>query len=117
MNGGNIWTPHEDILMEKHYVSKGAKWCALALMRRSPEGVRHRAVVLGLTNKPKPPKEEVKRKRTYPSPFIRSYKTPPITKELLEKVRAAIPLDTRTLTARLCGDPLPGRSALDRMKG
>lgn len=24
------------------------------------------------------------------------------------------PEDTRTLTARLCGDPLPGRSALDR---
>jgi hypothetical protein len=27
---------------------------------------------------------------------------------------AAFPVDTRGLTARLCGDPLPGRSALDR---
>lgn len=27
---------------------------------------------------------------------------------------AAIPPDTRDLTARFCGDPLPGRSALDR---
>lgn len=27
---------------------------------------------------------------------------------------ALIPADTRTLTARFCGDPLPGRSALDR---
>lgn len=26
----------------------------------------------------------------------------------------SIPRDTRNLTARLCGDPLPGRSALDR---
>jgi len=27
---------------------------------------------------------------------------------------AEIPPDTRTTTARICGDPLPGRSALDR---
>jgi hypothetical protein len=27
---------------------------------------------------------------------------------------AEIPPDTRTLTARICGDPLPGRSAFDR---
>lgn len=27
---------------------------------------------------------------------------------------AAVPADTRPLTARLLGDPLPGRSALDR---
>ncbi len=27
---------------------------------------------------------------------------------------AEIPADTRSKTARLCGDPLPGRSALDR---
>lgn len=28
--------------------------------------------------------------------------------------RAEIPLDTRDLTARVCGDPLPGRRAIDR---
>jgi hypothetical protein len=28
-----------------------------------------------------------------------------------------VPKDTRSFTARFCGDPLPGRSALDRMKG
>lgn len=28
--------------------------------------------------------------------------------------RAEIPLDLRSITARLCGDPLPGRSALDQ---
>lgn len=27
-----------------------------------------------------------------------------------------VPPDTRDLTARICGDPLPGRSALDRRK-
>jgi hypothetical protein len=26
----------------------------------------------------------------------------------------AFPADTRNLTGRICGDPLPGRSALDR---
>ena len=29
---------------------------------------------------------------------------------------AEIPDDTRGLTARICGDPLPGRSALDRLR-
>ena len=29
----------------------------------------------------------------------------------------AVPRDTRDFTARFCGDPLPGRSALDRMEG
>lgn len=30
------------------------------------------------------------------------------------KLMEFIPDDTRNLTARICGDPLPGRSALDR---
>lgn len=34
-------------------------------------------------------------------------------KELLERW-AEVPVDTRTLTQRICGDPLPGRSALER---
>lgn len=34
--------------------------------------------------------------------------------EELDALIAAIPDDTRNLTARFCGDPLPGRSALDR---
>ena len=36
-----------------------------------------------------------------------------------ERVRrlAAVPPDTRSLTGRVCGDPLPGRSALDREGG
>lgn len=35
-------------------------------------------------------------------------------KRIEEKLFSEIPKDTRGLTARLCGDPLPGRSALDR---
>lgn len=35
-------------------------------------------------------------------------------RETLEERLAEIPADTRNLTARICGDPLPGRSALDR---
>ena len=33
--------------------------------------------------------------------------------EQARKLMAFIPTDTRDLTARICGDPLPGRSALD----
>jgi len=32
------------------------------------------------------------------------------------RLRAAIPPDTRSLTARMLGDPIPGRSALDRRR-
>lgn len=32
----------------------------------------------------------------------------------MRRLLAAIPVDTRNLTARVCGDPLPGRSALDK---
>lgn len=37
----------------------------------------------------------------------------PTAEELRERFRA-IPKDTRDLTSKICGDPLPGRSALDR---
>lgn len=37
-----------------------------------------------------------------------------VQQNIIEQLFAAIPKDTRGLTARLCGDPLPGRSALDR---
>lgn len=34
--------------------------------------------------------------------------------EAARRLQAQIPEDTRDITARFCGDPLPGRSALDR---
>lgn len=33
-----------------------------------------------------------------------------------ERLMAQIPHDTRQLTGRICGDPLPGRSALDQLR-
>ena len=33
-----------------------------------------------------------------------------------ERLLREVPADTRDLTARICGDPLPGRSALDRVE-
>lgn len=48
----------------------------------------------------------------------RAYQGPrPIDPARLAERLAAIPADTRDLTARFFGDPLPGRSALDRMAG
>ena len=32
-------------------------------------------------------------------------------------LKLQIPQDTRNLTQVICGDPLPGRSALERMQG
>lgn len=40
----------------------------------------------------------------------------PITDGELRRIRNAQPDDTRTLTGILMGDPLPGRSALDRKR-
>lgn len=36
------------------------------------------------------------------------------TEQSAYRLMDLIPADTRDLTARICGDPLPGRSALDR---
>ena len=39
-----------------------------------------------------------------------------IDKEFVAARLAALPKDTRNITQALCGDPLPGRSALDRTR-
>lgn len=41
----------------------------------------------------------------------------PKAKRDAERLLRQIPPDTRGLTARICGDPLPGRSAKDRKLG
>ena len=41
---------------------------------------------------------------------------PNLPDEEFKRLIADIPEDTRDLTARLCGDPLPGRSALDQRR-
>jgi hypothetical protein len=42
------------------------------------------------------------------SPFLCNAGRPPLTKCELNARRSLIPIDTRDLTSRLCGDPIPG---------
>ncbi|MBB3144902.1 hypothetical protein FHS21_001303 [Phyllobacterium trifolii] len=42
-------------------------------------------------------------------------KSPRVAPDDLDSL-PALPSDTRSVTGRLCGDPLPGRSALDQRK-
>jgi hypothetical protein len=46
-----------------------------------------------------------------------SVRMSPADKLEAERMLAELPPDTRGLTARICGDPIPGRSALDRKAG
>jgi len=41
---------------------------------------------------------------------------PRITPEEAARALATVPVDTRTIQARFLGDPLPGRSALDKRR-
>ena len=49
--------------------------------------------------------------------YIGTYHPKPLTDEEYKRRMAEIPPDTRDLSARLCGDPLPGRSALAMRQG
>lgn len=49
------------------------------------------------------------------SPFIHIASKNNIQSDAAARL-AEIPDDTRDLTARICGDPLPGRSALDKRR-
>lgn len=60
-------------------------------------------------------KEKPSRAERAPTPFRRSFANQhSATRDAIEARLAEIPEDTRSLTGRICGDPLPGRSALDR---
>ena len=48
-----------------------------------------------------------------PAPCMQTME-PRLTPAEAERALATVPPDTRTLQARFLGDPLPGRSALDR---
>ncbi len=50
---------------------------------------------------------ELRRRAAIPRPGY-------IDKSVIEERLSEIPADTRDLTGRIFGDPLPGRSALDR---
>ena len=73
-----------------------------------PESLR-RHCAEGFKEKPS------RRAERAPTPFRRSFATQhSATREAIEARLAEIPEDARDLTGRICGDPLPGRSALDR---
>lgn len=52
--------------------------------------------------------------RTSPSPFGHVISASPVSRQEFAAMVSNIPRDTRDLTARIMGDPVPGRSALDR---
>ena len=55
-------------------------------------------------------------RHTRPARLILAAGEPRITPEEAARAIATIPLDTRSIQARFLGDPLPGRSALDRRR-
>lgn len=59
--------------------------------------------------------EKWKARHAGPKSMVRAEPLRP-TKIEVRRALAAIPTDTRSFTARVMGDPLPGRSALERMK-
>lgn len=59
-----------------------------------------------------------KERRTGPRvrAFIRAGGERHVTQAEAETALARVPTDTRSMSARVMGDPLPGRSALDKMR-
>lgn len=51
------------------------------------------------------------------APLLRERATRADVRHSAESLMDDVPADTRDLTARMLGDPLPGRSALDQKKG
>lgn len=90
MANGRLWTEEEDDILRRHFPLVGVDGC-MDLLDRSRDAINHRAFKLRLKSSNKA------EYRTMNRPEL-----PPI--------------DTRDLTARFFGDPLPGRSALDRMR-
>lgn len=50
-------------------------------------------------------------------PFVFKADMTPTVRRDAERLMDEVPADTRDITARTFGDPLPGRSALDRRRG
>lgn len=95
-----LWTMEEDITLRREYPVGGAEGCWKLLPRRTLRAITGRCERLGLKSgaarKPKVKYEQFEAPKPKRGPIV------------------PIPEDTRDLTARFCGDPLPGRSALDR---
>jgi len=80
------WRPEEELALAAAIARHGDDWNAIgAFVGRTPSGCRYRACTIGLWS---PPREWMQTTPIIPAP--------------------------RTTTALLCGDPIPGRSALDK---
>ena len=99
----DLWTPVEDEILRQHYIKLGPSKLWDLLPARSKHGIRKRAELLGLTGCiTRGPRKQPIRLRLADQDF--------------KRLKASIPPDTRDNTGRLCGDPLPGRSSLDRKR-
>jgi hypothetical protein len=96
-NDRNRWTEAEDITMTREYKKRGTKELAKRL-GRTPEAIRWRARKLRLS--------------TYNRGTVRTVRLQ-FLKDVEDRL-AEVPEDTRTTAQQILGEPLPGRSALDR---
>jgi hypothetical protein len=96
--------------------ASGAKWVYLAKRYQCDEGTVRRALDAGYRAKRAEQILRAKLRRADERAAIAP--RPPVAsiavREDAIRLMAAIPADTRNLTQRIFGDPLPGRSALDR---
>lgn len=96
MARGKLWEEWEDNVLRELYPQYGWAACQRKLPHRSRGGIIHRATT--------PLRLSYRFATNIGTPRTVSYEPIPA------------PNDTRDLTARIFGDPLPGRSALD-MRG
>lgn len=94
-----LWTKAEDEILHKHFTSGGLTLCAQLLPGRTYKAISNRA------------KKVLKLESSRPAPRDK------ITVDDWKGLMATLPDDTRDITARIFGDPIPGRSALDMKHG
>lgn len=99
-----LWTKEEDDVLRAHYPMGGEFGCQDLLPHRSYDGMNKRARVLGL---------KAPRRKYSKTHYVTHDNKLSVSKEEFVRLKAAVPADTRDLTGRIFGDPLPGRSALD----
>jgi hypothetical protein len=99
MAGGKNWTSEEEKVVARYFNKLGVDYIVKRL-KRSEESIRHRAALLGLTNQHKGNVRTARRR---------------LIADAEDRMRE-IPADTRSYNQRVMGDPLPGRSALDKKR-
>lgn len=107
MARGQPWTGEEDAILRREYPWRGSG-CEDSLPGRTPKAIVYRAFILGVRlRRDGSTNHSAESATSRPLPDNAPKRGPIFP----------IPEDTRDLTARFCGDPMPGRSALDRRAG